>query len=119
MYDFGENLRNLRKSKNLTQKRLAEKLEVTECNISKYESNMYYPPFDKLRSLAVILGVSMDELCGTESRETASLYNLTSEQKEIIRELINIFRRHNDGERDIFSYDEYKAIKKIIAELSE
>lgn len=118
MYDFGMNLRDIRKRKNMTQKKLAEKLGITECNISKYEANLYYPPLDKLRSLATILGVSMDELCGTEGRETTSLYNLTKEQKDIIQELINLFRNYNDGVRNRFSYEEYEVVKKIMAQLS-
>ena len=44
-YDFGEILKKLRKMKKMTQKQLAEKLNVTVTAISKYESNTAMPPF--------------------------------------------------------------------------
>lgn len=37
MYDFGVKLRELRLNKSMTQKRLANLIEVTETAISKYE----------------------------------------------------------------------------------
>ena len=119
MYDFGLNLREIRKRKNMTQKKLADKLAITESTVSKYEANMSFPTFETLRAMAIVLGVSMDELCGTEGHETTSLYNLTKEQKEIIQELINLFRNYNDGMRKVFSYEEYTIVKKIMAELSK
>ena len=36
---FGENLRNLRKSKNISQEKLAEKVNVSRQSVSKWESN--------------------------------------------------------------------------------
>lgn len=95
MYDFGETLRRLRKYKNLTQKRLAEKLDVTEGTISKYESNQVYPPFETLRSIAVILNVSMDELCGLPTRDCNSFSGLSDEQIKIMNMLTEAFRCQN------------------------
>lgn len=118
MYDFGMKLREIRKRKNMTQKKLGEKLNLTESTVSKYEVNMSFPTFDTLRSMSAVLGVSLDELCGTEGHETTSLYNLTKEQKDIIQELINLFRNYNDGVRNRFSYEEYEVVKKIMAQLS-
>ena len=99
LFDFGETLRNLRKKNKLTQQQLAKKLDVSESLISRYESNEVQPPFDTLRTLAAILNVSMDELCGTEQRETISTHGLSQEQTGIIKALVSRFRTmNNEGE---------------------
>lgn len=96
MFDFGINLRKLRKKNKLTQQQLAKKLNVSESLISRYESNEVQPPFDTLRALASILNVSMDELCGTEQMETLSLHGLSKEQSDVIKYLISRFRTMNN-----------------------
>lgn len=95
MYDFGIVLRELRKKKKLTQEKLAEKLDVTAGTISKYESNQVYPPFETMRSLAVILDVSMDELCGTSQNDVISTCGLSDEQVRIVKCLVDSFRNQN------------------------
>ncbi len=118
MYDFGLKLRELRKSKSMTQKRLAEMLGVTETVISKYEANISYPPFESLRALSAVLGVSLDELCGTQARETASLYNLTKSQQQLVKELIEEFRSSNERLNKKLTAEQYELIGKITAEFT-
>ena len=43
MSDFGNNLRNLRKSRNLTLEELAEKLNINKSTLSRYESGQREP----------------------------------------------------------------------------
>ena len=45
---FGDNLRNLRKSKKISQEALAEKVKVSRQSVSKWESNSTYPETDKI-----------------------------------------------------------------------
>ncbi len=52
----------LRKSKNMTQKQLAEKLSITDKAVSKWERGLGYPDITTLPLLAEILGVTVDEL---------------------------------------------------------
>ena len=118
MYDFGLNLRELRLNKSMTQKRLANLIEVSETAISKYEVNGAYPPLDKLRALSAVLGVSLDELCGTQARETASLYNLTKNQEQLVRDLIEEFRRSNERLNKKLTAEQYELIGKITAEFT-
>lgn len=46
--NLGEKLFELRKTKNLTQDEVAEKLNVTRQTVSKWETNQSSPDFDKI-----------------------------------------------------------------------
>ncbi len=57
-------LKALRTKKNLTQKQLAEKINVTHVSISGYESGNRSPDTDTLQRLADFFEVSTDYLLG-------------------------------------------------------
>ena len=60
--NFPEHLAELRKQKALTQQQLAEKIGVHVAQIRRYEAGSSQPTLDVIRSLAVALGVSADQL---------------------------------------------------------
>ena len=60
--DFGENLKRLRKEKQLSQESLAEKLNISRQAVSKWESNNSYPDMNNLIQLKNIFNVSLDDL---------------------------------------------------------
>ncbi len=60
--NFPEHLAELRKQKGLTQQQLAEKIGVHVAQIRRYEAGSSQPTLDVIRSLAVALGVSADQL---------------------------------------------------------
>lgn len=62
--DLGERIQKARKSKGLTQKQLAEKLEIAEITVRKYESNKREPKIEIMKKIAEALGVSVAELIG-------------------------------------------------------
>lgn len=68
MSGFGERLRETRKSKNYTQKKLAESLKVAQSTIANYENNFRFPGSDTLRDISDYLGVSVDYLLGIETK---------------------------------------------------
>ncbi len=74
---FGEILKMLRSSKNLTQKQLAKMFDLSESNISKYEAGTVEPSIKLLLSFADYFGVSVDYLLGVSktSRPTKDCYN--------------------------------------------
>ena len=113
MFDFGANLRALRKNKKLTQQRLADKLGLSEAMISKYESNLAFPQFEKLRELSSILNVSLDELCGMQSQGSVSLHGLSDEQIEIIEQLIYTFRNEENQIKHYLSQNQCVLLGKI------
>lgn len=60
--NLGEKLYELRKSKNLSQEEVAEKLSVTRQTVSKWETNQSTPDFDKIVPLCKLYEISTDEL---------------------------------------------------------
>lgn len=64
MNKFSQRLKELRKENKLTQKQLAEKLNVTDDCIYYWENNRSEPSIDYLISLANIFNVSIDYLVG-------------------------------------------------------
>ena len=57
-------LRTIRRSKDISQKELAQKLGVTQGAVSCWERGRWYPSLDMLRKLSQIFEVSIDELIG-------------------------------------------------------
>ncbi len=62
----------LRKSKNLTQQQLAEKLNITNKTISKWERGLGCPDISLLPALSDILGVTTRELLNGEKAEASA-----------------------------------------------
>ena len=63
---FAENLKQLRKSKQLSQEDLAEILDVSRQAVSKWEQGTGYPEVEKLLLLSSKLNISLDSLMDTE-----------------------------------------------------
>lgn len=64
MFIFGVHLKNLRKSKNITQKQLALDIGASERGIQQYELGERKPTYDMLIALADYFDVSLDYLVG-------------------------------------------------------
>jgi len=64
MIKFNENLRRIRKMKNVTQKQVAEGSNIVERNYQYFESGKNKPSFDALIALADYFDVSLDYLVG-------------------------------------------------------
>ncbi len=63
---FAENLKQLRKEKQLSQEELAEILDVSRQAVSKWEQGIGYPEVEKLLLLSSKLSISLDSLMETE-----------------------------------------------------
>ncbi len=59
---MGELISTLRREKGLTQRDLADKLNITDKAVSKWERDLSYPDTATIPKLAEILGVSLEEL---------------------------------------------------------
>ncbi len=115
MFDLGLKLRELRKKKKWTQKRLGELLDISEASISKYESNIASPSIDILRAYAVLFNISMDELLGNDIEKRVSLKGLNDEQEEIIKKLVDVFRESKETN----DKESYYTIGKIAVEIAK
>ncbi len=72
---FGENLKKLRKSKDLTQDALADFLGMSFQAISKWERGETYPDITILPVIASFFGVTVDSLLGTDMIEKEKQIN--------------------------------------------
>ncbi len=66
-YVTGAMIRRLREDTNMTQQQLAEKLNVTDKAVSKWETSHGYPDISLVEQLADVLGVSIIELFSGEN----------------------------------------------------
>ena len=69
---FAENLKQLRKEKQLSQEELAEILDVSRQAVSKWEQGIGYPEVEKLLLLSNKLSVSLDSLMETEIAQNSN-----------------------------------------------
>lgn len=67
-HKLGENIRALRKSRGMTQERLAELLGVTAGAVHKWEKGASVPDIDYILALADLFELSLDLLFGYESK---------------------------------------------------
>lgn len=83
-------LRAFRNKKGLTQKNVAELLDVSEASISSYETGMNNPPINVLAKLAGLYNVSTDYLLGIshEDKAVRILSNLNNDEQCLIIELV-------------------------------
>ena len=119
VYDLGALIKNLRKERKITQKKLGEMLGVSEGTVSKYEANVSLPPFETMRSIASIFNVSMDTLCGTEHQGTLSIHGLTETQTETLKDLIDAYRVKNTQKGRQLTQEQFAVLGRITAELTK
>ena len=60
--NMGALIANLRKAKGMTQKDLAERMNVTDKAVSKWERNLSCPDVNSIPRLAEVLGIGVEEL---------------------------------------------------------
>lgn len=70
---FGENLYNLRKSAQMSQEKLAEKMEVTRQSVSKWENGESYPEMEKIMKLCNIFHCKINNLVHENMTDIDSL----------------------------------------------
>ena len=69
---FGEMISSLRREKNMTQNDLADKMNVTDKAVSKWERNLSCPDINSIPKLAEILGVSVEKLLNAQTKQENS-----------------------------------------------
>ncbi len=107
MSDLGKRIQELRKQTGLTQAQLAEKVNISHTQLTRYESKDVQPPADVLKRLAGVFDVSIDYLVnGNKSdkveqtlkdaeliKQFKQLDKLPDEEKKSILKVINALIR--------------------------
>ena len=66
---MGEIIAEKRKSKGMTQADLAEKMNITDKAVSKWERNLSCPDIHSVSTLAAVLDISVNELLNAKSEK--------------------------------------------------
>lgn len=66
MEEIGRKILSLRKSRNMTQVNLADKLGITYQAVSSWERGNSMPDIEKLPEIAKLFEISIDELIGEQ-----------------------------------------------------
>ena len=69
--NLAKRLEDLRIKNGLTQRQLAERLDISRQAVSKWERGESEPDTDNLVGLANIYGVSIDEIVGFKNKESS------------------------------------------------
>ncbi len=79
MNDFGDNLKKLRNEAGLTQKKLADELEISPSAVGMYEHGRRKPDYEMLIKVSRLFSVSIDCLVGNTE--------VPNEATDIIKEM--------------------------------
>lgn len=101
---FGENLKNLRKLKKLSQEDLAEKVNVSRQSISKWETGEAYPEMNNLLMLCKIFHckindlvndsiIDVDALDETTKKEVVTLKKEEQHKMKLLSKFIMVFAK--------------------------
>ena len=84
---IGDNLKQMRLQKGLTQEQLAEIFNVSPQAISRWENSTAYPDITLLPGLAIFYDVTIDELIGMELiRKTETLEKIHFDAQSLVAE---------------------------------
>lgn len=81
---FIENLKKLRTERGLSQQKLAEKFNISQQAIYKYENNLTEPDIQTMKNLALFFHTSVDYLIGYEQENIDKKTKLTSKETHLI-----------------------------------
>ena len=90
---LNENLKELRKSKGISQEELAVQLKVVRQTISKWEKGLSVPDADMLRRIAEIFEVSVSQLLGEKENQDTHENNIADQLEQINEQLVIKNRR--------------------------
>lgn len=106
---FSEQLKEMRLSKRMSQRELAEVLGFHSTAIANYEAGRSEPSISNLIKLANKLNTSIDELVG--KLEVEPVFNITKsfKQRNIIIEIINILKNLSEEDlEEALSYTKWR-----------
>ena len=124
--NIGENIKQFRKNKKITQKELAEKIGVTDSAITKYEKGDREPNIETLNKIATALGVTINDLVKNEEKASnknsigirfLDMNKLGNEKEQIIKvveEMYEFINAKNDENQLEEFYDLVQASLNLL-----
>ena len=88
--DFGAQIKELRKSRNLTQEEFASQLNVTRQAISNWENNRNLPDLETVLHISEVFHISLDELILGGNKMNNMTEKLVNDGKETRRAKMNL-----------------------------
>ena len=105
---IGKFIAECRKKANLTQMQLAEKLNITDRAISKWETGKSLPDSSIMLELCDVLGISVNDLlCG----ETVAMDNYN---KELEKNLLEVMKQKEQADKRLLSAEVFVGITATI-----
>ena len=105
---FGDFIKELRKEKQLTQKELGEKLNITDKAISKWERGLSFPDIAVLKDLAEFFEIDISELLNGERGKKQEIY-----REKAIKEAIENYKNIEEKKKE-----KVQKVKKRIGVIS-
>ena len=90
---LSERIRTLRKSKSISQAKLAEHLGLTKGAVNSWESDSTQPTLIYIMKLAKYFNVSSDYLLGLTNQKMINVDGLTDKQISTLNDIIADIRR--------------------------
>lgn len=85
-----EKIKELRLKNNLTQKEMANKLDISVSSLQKYEYGDFYPSAEVIGKIVDFFGITLNDFLDTD--------DITNEEKKIIRWNIERLKKETDKE---------------------
>lgn len=92
---FGQKLKQIRKSKNLTQSKLAELAGVSDKHISKIEVGVYFPTYKTLTKILKALDLSIEDV-------GLNLEHVTSNDNPLYLKVVQILNRADKKQLEFY-----------------
>ena len=109
IYDLGLRIRKLRRSRNWTQKDVAERIQVTKETVYRYENNLLTPSLDSAIRLSLLFNVSLDYLTGLKELPA----RVESQHGELIQQAAQEMQQMNEYQINLM-IEVMKQMKKIV-----
>lgn len=94
---FSENLKSLRIAKKMSQKDLAEQLNVAKSVVSFYENGARYPSYQVLVKIAAIFNVTTDYLLDVERERMLNVSGLSENDIAVVATVIEALKNKNQN----------------------
>jgi len=90
---FGDNIRDIRVQKGLSQQQVAEHIGTSLTQVRRWEAGQTAPSIDNAALLARFYNVSLDRLCGFHAPPAIDLEGLDEAQIEALKAVVGAFKK--------------------------